>query len=48
MDSRLLWLALAAFVGAVEGGLIADLLPLGRGVDDSPRAVAPWNCSTNS
>ena len=27
MDSRLLWLALAAFVGAVEGGLIAGLLP---------------------
>ena len=28
MDSRLLWLALAAFVGAVEGGLIAGQLPL--------------------
>ena len=28
MDSRLLWLALAAFVGAVEGGSIAGLLPL--------------------
>ena len=28
MDSRLLWLAPAAFVGAVEGGLIAGLLPL--------------------
>lgn len=28
MDSRLFWLALAAFVGAVEGGLIAGLLPL--------------------
>lgn len=27
MDSRLLWLALAAFVGAVEGGLIAGVLP---------------------
>ena len=28
MDSRLVWLALAAFVGAVEGGSIAGLLPL--------------------
>ncbi len=28
MDSRLFWLALAAFVGAIEGGLIAGLLPL--------------------
>ncbi|KQW77338.1 hypothetical protein ASC89_19305 [Devosia sp. Root413D1] len=28
MDSRLYWLALAAFVGAIEGGLIAGLLPL--------------------
>ena len=28
MDSRLFWLALAAFMGAVEGGLIAGLLPL--------------------
>ena len=28
MDSRLFWLALAAAVGAVEGGLIAGLLPL--------------------
>jgi predicted MFS family arabinose efflux permease len=28
MDSRLFWLALAAFVGAVEGGLIAGQLPL--------------------
>jgi predicted MFS family arabinose efflux permease len=27
MDSRLLWLALAAFVGSTEGGLIAGLLP---------------------
>jgi len=27
MDSRLFWLALAAFVGATEGGLIAGLLP---------------------
>jgi predicted MFS family arabinose efflux permease len=27
MDSRLVWLALAAFVGATEGGLIAGLLP---------------------
>jgi predicted MFS family arabinose efflux permease len=27
MDSRLIWLALAAFVGATEGGLIAGLLP---------------------
>lgn len=27
MDSRLLWLALAAFVGGTEGGLIAGLLP---------------------
>lgn len=28
MDSRLFWLALAAFVGAVEGGLIAGQLPM--------------------
>jgi predicted MFS family arabinose efflux permease len=28
MDSRLFWLALAAAVGAIEGGLIAGLLPL--------------------
>lgn len=28
MDSRLFWLSLAAFVGAIEGGLIAGLLPL--------------------
>jgi predicted MFS family arabinose efflux permease len=28
MDSRLFWLALAAFVGATEGGLIAGQLPL--------------------
>lgn len=28
MDSRLFWLALAAFVGAIEGGLIAGLLPM--------------------
>ena len=27
MDSRLLWLALAAFVGGTEGGLVAGLLP---------------------
>lgn len=27
MDSRLLWLALAGFVGSTEGGLIAGLLP---------------------
>lgn len=27
MDSRLLWLALAAFVGGTEGGLIVGLLP---------------------
>jgi MFS transporter, DHA1 family, inner membrane transport protein len=27
MDSRLFWLALAAFVGATEGGLIAGILP---------------------
>ena len=27
MDSRLLWLALAAFVGGTEGNLIAGLLP---------------------
>lgn len=27
-DKRLLWLAMAAFVGAIEGGLIAGLLPL--------------------
>jgi predicted MFS family arabinose efflux permease len=27
MDSRLFWLALAAFVGGTEGGLIAGLLP---------------------
>ncbi len=28
MDSRLFWLSAAAFVGAIEGGLIAGLLPL--------------------
>lgn len=28
MDTRLFWLALAAFVGAIEGGLIAGILPL--------------------
>lgn len=28
MDYRLFWLSLAAFVGAIEGGLIAGLLPL--------------------
>ncbi len=28
MDSRVFWLALAAFVGAIEGGLIGGLLPL--------------------
>ncbi len=28
MDFRLFWLALAAFVGAIEGGLIAGILPL--------------------
>lgn len=28
MDSRVFWLALAAFVGAIEGGTIAGLLPL--------------------
>lgn len=28
MDTRLFWLALAAFVGAVEGGLIAGQLPM--------------------
>lgn len=28
MDSRLFWLSLAAFVGAIEGGLIAGILPL--------------------
>jgi predicted MFS family arabinose efflux permease len=28
MDSRLFWLALAAFVGAIEGGLIVGILPL--------------------
>ena len=28
MDSRVFWLALAAFVGAIEGGMIAGLLPL--------------------
>jgi predicted MFS family arabinose efflux permease len=27
MDSRLFWLALAAFVGSTEGGLVAGLLP---------------------
>ena len=27
MDSRLFWLSLAAFVGAIEGGLIAGILP---------------------
>ena len=27
MDSRLFWLALAAFVGSTEGGLIAGVLP---------------------
>jgi len=28
MDSRVFWLSLAAFVGAIEGGLIAGILPL--------------------
>lgn len=28
MDTRVFWLAVAAFVGAIEGGLIAGLLPL--------------------
>ncbi|WP_395812576.1 MFS transporter [Devosia sp.] len=28
LDIRLFWLALAAFVGAIEGGLIAGILPL--------------------
>jgi len=28
MDSRVFWLAVAAFVGAIEGGMIAGLLPL--------------------
>jgi predicted MFS family arabinose efflux permease len=28
LDSRLFWLSLAAFVGAIEGGLIAGILPL--------------------
>lgn len=28
MDDRLFWLALAAFVGAIEGGLISGILPL--------------------
>jgi len=28
MDTRVFWLALAAFVGAIEGGMIAGLLPL--------------------
>lgn len=28
MDSRLFWLSLAAFVGAIEGGLIVGILPL--------------------
>jgi predicted MFS family arabinose efflux permease len=28
MDSRLFWLALAAFVGSTEGGLVGGLLPL--------------------
>lgn len=28
MDSRLFWLALAAFVGAVEGGLTSTMLPM--------------------
>lgn len=28
MDSRLLWLAVAAFVGAVEGGLTSTMLPM--------------------
>jgi len=28
MDSRVFWLALAAFVGAIEGGTISGLLPL--------------------
>ena len=27
MDSRLLWLAVAAFVGSTEGGLVNGLLP---------------------
>ena len=28
MDTRVVWLAVAAFVGAIEGGLISGLLPL--------------------
>ena len=28
MDSRLFWLAMAAFVGAAEGGLISSMLPM--------------------
>lgn len=28
MDSRVFWLAVAAFVGAIEGGMISGLLPL--------------------
>ncbi len=28
LDARLFWLSLAAFVGAIEGGLIAGILPL--------------------
>lgn len=37
MDSRLIWLALAAFVGATEGGLIAGLLPsIGQDMAVSP------------
>ena len=28
MDTRVFWLAVAAFVGAIEGGMIAGLLPL--------------------
>ena len=37
MDSRVFWLALAAFVGAIEGGMISGLLPLiGRDFGVSP------------
>src|SRR3990170_4399983 len=28
MDSRVFWLSVAAFVGAIEGGLIVGILPL--------------------
>jgi predicted MFS family arabinose efflux permease len=31
MDTRVFWLALAAFVGAIEGGTIAGLMPLVSG-----------------